>query len=259
MFVKEYMISTIARNNLKKDKNVLGKKWLKTYNNYFSDKDNIQRFIEVIKPLLADKELDILYVASASGLLGEELVKSLKRGRLTIVDISKKHLEENKNKKTKKVCFDLLKMDLDKKFDLIIMRSSLDYFPSQKLQVSVLKNIKKHLKKDGIFINQPAYISNLDERHQMSDIYNKTRKIGNRHFQSSDLHVLYEKAGFSNFKKIGEGKALRLTEKEHVERYEIDERDIKKIQNIIGEDCTSMKITKSGYKLNFRFPIFFAN
>lgn len=95
------MLTRIAKHNLSRDKNVLGKRWLSTYGSYFSDPDNIKSFIKATKTILPKKELDILYVASASGLLGERLIANLGRGNLTIVDISQKHLNENKNPKTK--------------------------------------------------------------------------------------------------------------------------------------------------------------
>jgi len=181
------MVSEISKFNLEKDGNVLGDKWLSVYGGYFSDEENIKMFINDVKPFLPNKKLNILYAASASGLLGERLIESLEQGNLTLVDISQKHLDENLNPKTKKVCIDLLEMNLGKKFDLIIMRSSLDYFPNKESQIKVLKVIKDHLKEGGIFINQPAYISDIHDRDLMSEAYNISDKIGKRFFQSTDL------------------------------------------------------------------------
>src|SRR3989344_8069421 len=154
----------ITRYNLEKDKNVLGKEWLSTYGGYFSDKENIELFINAVRPILPDKKLDILYVMSASGLLGEKLIETLGKGSLTIVDVSREHLDENKNPKTRKIHGDVLELDLEEMFDVVIMRSSMDYFSSKFLQVKLLEVIKKHLKPDGIFINQPAYIADVEER-----------------------------------------------------------------------------------------------
>lgn len=252
------MSSEIAKYNLEKDKKVLGKEWLSTYGSWFSDEENIQLFINAVKPTLPDKELDILYVASASGLLGERLINSLGKGKLTIVDVSQKHLDENRNPKTKKVCVDLLEMDLGKKFDLIIMRSSLDYFPSRLLQIKVLKIIKKHLKVGGLFINQPAYIPDIKERDLISKVYNTVDKIGVRFFQSTDMDSIYVEAGFGVPRKIGESKTMILTEKDHVERYELTSGDIETIRKILGENGKNIQITKDGYILKFEFPIFLA-
>ncbi|MFA5124794.1 MAG: class I SAM-dependent methyltransferase [Patescibacteria group bacterium] len=248
--------SKIVKYNLDKDKNVLGKDWLLTYGGYFSDEQNFKLFIKAVKPYLPKRNLDILYVASASGLLGEKLINSLGRGRLTIVDASSKHLSENKNPKTTKVCVDLLKMNLHKKFDLVIMRSSLDYFPSKKLQIKVLKIIKKHLKKDGLFVNQPAYIPNLDDRDTLSLAYNSSNKIGNRFFQSLDMVDIYKRAGFTAPQLIGRGKQMLLSDKDHIDRYKLDNSDIKRMQTILSKDRKAASVTKNGYRLKFEFPIF---
>lgn len=252
------MTTQIAKDNLIKDKNVQGKDWLLTYGNYFSDEENIQMFIDAVKPFLDDREIDILYVGSASGLLGEKLITSLGSGQLTLVDISQKHLDDNTNPKTIKVCADLLELNLGKKFDLIIMRSSLDYFPTRALQVQALKIIKKHLLPNGLFINQPAYIPVLDERDLVSDIYNRTSKIGDRFFQSVDLEEIYLDAGFQVSQKIGEGKIMNLTERDHIQRYELTAEEVKTIQDMISEKEGSqyVAVTDGGYSLKFEFPIF---
>jgi hypothetical protein len=251
-------ISDITEYNLDKDKNVLGKEWLSTYGGYFSDKENIKLFIDAVKPFLPNKKLDVLYVASASGLLGEELLKDLGKGHLTLVDISQRHLDENKNPKTTKLCLDLLKMDLGKQFDLIMMRSSLDYFSSKAMQIKVLKVIKKHLNEDGLFINQPAYIPNITERDIISEIYIQNKKMGNRFFQSTDLREIYAEAGFNELKKIGNGKVMVLTEKDHIERYNLGHKDIGAIKNKLKNVKNVAKITNEGYSIRFEFPIFLA-
>lgn len=248
--------SKIVKYNLDKDKNVLGKNWLSTYDGYFSDAENIKLFIKAIKPYLPNKDLDILYVASASGLLGEKLIKNLGRGQLTIVDASSEHLSENKNPKTIKICADLLKMKLRKKFDLIIMRSSLDYFPSKKLQIKVLKIIKKHLKTDGLFVNQPAYIPDLYDRDVLSLAYNSSDKIGNRFFQSLDITDIYKRAGFITPQIIGKGKQMLLSDKDHIKRYRLNKNDIENIKTILKKAKLYAAVTKNGYKLKFEFPIF---
>lgn len=245
--------------NLERDKKVLGENWLSTYGNYFSDLENIWLFIDSVKPLLPNKPLDILYVGSASGLLGEELLKALGQGSLTLFDISQEHLNANDNPQTKKICGDLLEMELNKKFDLIIMRSSLDYFPSNELQIKVLKIIKNHLKAGGLFINQPAYISDPKNRDLISQIYNSIDKIGNRYFQSTDLESLYREAGLTSFQKIGDGKIMIITEKDQTERYDLTATEIKTIQQIIGLKKTpNAEVTETGYILKFEFPIFTA-
>ena len=252
------MSTDIGAYNLDKDKRVLGKPWLSTYGSYFSDPENIQLFVDAAKSRLPDRELDILYVASASGLLGEALIHALGKGTLTIVDISQKHLNENTNSHTTKICADLLEMDLAQQFDVVIMRSSLDYFPSRKLQVNVLQIIKKHMKRDGIFINQPAYISNSNDCDLMSRAYNSNDKIGKRLFQSKDIGSIYVEAGFSIPEVIGQGKILQVNEQDHIDRYGITTQEIHRIQDILKSCKTYATVTESGYTMKFEFPIFLA-
>lgn len=260
-------ISVYSKKNLDRDKRVLGKKWNTTYNSYFSDTKNIESFIKVSFPYIKDikqKNISILYVGSAMGVLGEELVRFLgKHGMsacLTLVDISKKHLLENKNKETKKVQLDMLDMHIDSEFDVIIMRSSLDYLPTQNLQIKALKNIKKHLSNSGMFINCVAAMPTNISRDIANQVYASNNKIGTRHFQSQqDIHDLYEQAGFSQIKYIGSSSNLVITEKEHKERYHITQHEIKKIQNIIHQIKSKyLKVTEHGYYMEFIFPIYLA-
>jgi len=252
------MATRIAEKNLERDRNVQGKNWLFTYSSYFSDEENIQIFIDAVASVLSDKELDILYVGSASGLVGERLITSLGKGKLTLVDISQKHLNENINPTTTKICADILELNLEKTFDLIIMRSSLDYFPSKDLQIQVLKIIKNHLTPNGLFINQPAYIPPIEDRNLVSNIYNQTEKMGDRFFQSTDMKELYIESGFSEPQKIGDGKVMYLTEQDHIQRYELTYWEVKGIQDLIKKNRKSQYalVTSNGYKLRFEFPIF---
>lgn len=252
------MLSSVAKKNLKKDRRVLGENWHTVYGGYFSDPENIRQFIDTVIPFLPKRPLRILYAASAAGLLGETFLERLGTGTLTLVDISTKHLNENKNSLTEKVHGDLLTMNLARQFDLVLMRSSLDYFPSSDLQIRTLANIKHHLSPGGLFINQPAFIEEPKERDAMSAIYTKTRQIGDRYFQSNDLLQLYQHAGFNFFKKIGEGAELVLTEQDHIDRYGISSETVQRIRQMIPPDAQSMRVTTTGYELTFRFPIFLA-
>ncbi len=250
------MTSSITKYNLEKDKKVLGKKWLTTYGGWFSDEENIQNFIDSAQPFIPKGDISILYVASASGLLGERLIVKLGRGHLTIVDIGEEHLKENKNPLTIKIKADLLNLDLKKQFDLIIMRSSLDYFPSSDLQIKVLKNIVQHMTPHGVFINQPAFIEDLEERNCISRAYNSNNKIGKRFFQSSDLPFIYSKSGLSSPKKIGEGKIMEINQKDHIDRYDISDDDIDVMKNELKDVKNSAMVTNTGYIMKFSFPIF---
>jgi hypothetical protein len=53
---------------------------------------------------------------------------------------------------------------------------------------------------------------------------------------------------------------MKLTEKEHIERYKITKKEVIKIQNLINslkpKQRPNIDITTKGYKMNFNFPIY---
>ena len=252
------MISAIAIDNLAKDGRVLGKKWFQTYGGWFSDYENMQIFTDSVTQtnLLPNRKLEILYVGSASGALGEELIRTLGQGHLTLVDISQKHLALNTNPFTTKLCMDVLEMDLRKKFDVVMMRSFLDYFPSAAEQIQVLRIVRNHMRHDGVFINQPAFIPDTNARSIISRAYCSIPNIGRRWFQSWDIDDLYAEAEFNPTLKYGSGKRMRITEQDHIDRYAITPSDVVAIQSIVKDAKPFAEITEKGYALTFEFPIF---
>ena len=254
--------------NLLRDKKVLGKSWGQTYNKYFGNKKNMLAFVKKIFPHIPKKkELKILYACSGPGFLGEDLVSALEKKRikatLLLVDVSKKHLEQNKNPKTRKLCSDLLKARIREKFDVIIMRSSLDYFWTEKSQVRILKKLKRWLNAGGVFFNQAASMPTLVQRNLADKIYSSNNKIGKRHFQcDSDIFKIYKKSGFEKIRKIGTAPELKISEKEHAERYSISKEDVKRIQKISAKipakKRPNIKATETGYSMTFIYPIYSA-
>jgi hypothetical protein len=261
-------MKSVTAENLRKDIRVLGASWHTTYGSWFSNKKNINLFVKAVIPYLPKKKhLDILYVASASGLLGEALVSKLyKKGvncSLTLLDASAVHLNENNNPVTKKIAGDLLTVRLKSKFDIILMRSSLDYFPSEEMQVKVLVKIGKWLKKNGIFANQTASLPTVMERDLADAIYRKIPSIGDRHFQCpEDISILYGKAKWNFLSSTGSGLPLVVTEKEHQERYKISKKEITRVRSLIKKTPArkrpNIQLTRKGYRLRFEFPIYLA-
>lgn len=256
-----------SKQNLERDGKVLGNAWKKTYKGYFGNKNIMRKFIQIILPYVPTKKksISILYPASANGELGELLAQTLqKRGihtNLTIFDISKKHLLQNHNSKTKKIHGDWLSLKLKKKFDVIIIRSSLDYFSNEKMQVRALKKIKGWLEPQGVFFNQAASLSNRTERDLANRIYASNSKIGKRHFQcEDDIARIYFKTGFAGCKKIGIAPVLWVSEKEHAQRYSITSKEVARIQRLItrvpSRKRKNIKVTKQGYRMRFLFPIY---
>ncbi|MDO8647918.1 MAG: class I SAM-dependent methyltransferase [Candidatus Diapherotrites archaeon] len=259
---------SMARENLAHDSKVLGKKWNNTYNKYFGSKKNMLSFVKQVIPYtLKMSKVQVLYACSGPGFLGEELLNELEKKRiradLVLLDISKEHLSQNKNQKTRKICADLLKAKIEGKFDIIIMRSSLDYFWTEKTQIQALKKLEKMLKPTGVFFNQAASMPTLMQRNLADKIYSSNEKMGKRHFQCpADIAKICLAGGFSKIKKIGNAPELIVTEKEHIERYSTSKKNIAKIQGIINkipaEKRPNIKLTKTGYSLKFIFPIYAA-
>ena len=263
-----------TRRNLERDKLVVGKEWGKVYGGYFSDEKAIASFLDALKTQhwklgKLPSTPKILYLASGNGLLGEHVARHLEESgfgqpQLTIADASNEHLKQNENPQTRKVLADALDLQLNEKFDLIIMRSSLDYQPTPALQIQMLKRVAAHLKPGGIFINQAASFETQEERDLADAIYKTTPKIGDRHFQwKGDLPELHEAAGLTAPQQIGEAPVLALTHEDHVARYGITPKDVKRIQGLIreipAENRKAIKTTKNGYEVDCRFPIYAAS
>lgn len=255
-----------TKENLSRDRKVVGEPWAGVYRGYFSDGKVTQKFIIASEPLLEilPQEPEVLYLCSGNGFLGERLVEDLKRKGLkpkhTIVDASEEQLGQNKNPDTMKICADALGLDLGKKFDVIIMRSSQDYQPTARLQVELLKTVARHLKPEGIFINQAASFSTKEERDLADEIYRSTPEIGDRHFQlETEMAALHEKAGLGKPEIIGEAPALKLTHEDHAARYGIKLEDVRRIQALIKSTKGSgreVRATRAGYEIDCRFPIY---
>ncbi len=261
-------ITSVSARNLRRDRNVLGKKWAKTYRGYFGQRRPMTSFIESISLMLPHKKnISIFYPGSANGLLGERLVRDLEekgtRANLTLMDISVEHLNANTNPKTRKIVGDLLNFKLGQKYDVVIQRSSLDYLPTRQKQVIALQNIRKAMAKGGIFFNQAASMPSKIERDLADAIYHSNNRIGHRHFQwEGEINDLYEEAGFREVTKIADAPVLIITNKEHQERYQITNIEIQRIRRLIARVPKNLRpniqLTKMGYRMIFTFPIYAA-
>ncbi len=259
-------IHSVSKRNLSADRRVLGKPWKKTYRGYFGRRLVMRQFVDAVLPKIPKKrELRILYAGSGTGALGEELVEALgKKGitaKLTLLDASQEQLSQNSNPKTRKIQGDLLTAQMKELFDVIIMRSTLDYFPSKELQVRVLSRLRNWLAKGGVFFNQAASLPTISERNLADRIYRSNPNIGQRHFQAAqDISAIYQKAGFEKPRKIGDADALELTQTEHEQRYGVSKSQIRQIQRLIQKkpQAKHLKVTAQGYRLRFGFPIYAA-
>ncbi len=256
-----------TRRNLESDSRVVGKNWGKVYGGYFSDERVLNSFIRAGEKHWAElpKKPKILYLCSGNGLLGEHLAGHLREKglepALTIVDASPEHLEQNANPNTRKLLMDVLDMDLGEEFDVVIVRSAQDYQPTPELQVKMLETAARHLKPNGVFINQAASFDTKEARDLADRIYKTTPPIGDRHFQwPGDIGSLYERAGLTAPEKIGDAPVLALTHEDHATRYGVTREDIERIQSLIravpASKRTGIRVTGKGYEINCLFPIY---
>lgn len=264
----EQRIGRMTARNLRRDRRVMGTGWKRTYRGYFGNKKNMAVFVRMVLPRIPErKRIEIFYPGSGSGMLGEELVAGLQKqgihASLWLLDASKEQLGQNTNPKTKKMLGDIATAQPGKRFDMAIMRSTLDYFWTEKNQIAVLKRIRRWLKPGSVFFNQTASFPTTTERDLADRIYKSNDKIGQRHFQCpEDIERIYQQAGFQGIQKIGSAPGLILTEKEHQERYGIGMKEIAQIQAIIRSVPKQLrphiKTTPAGYRLEFSFPIYAA-
>ena len=99
----------------------------------------------------------ILDVGAGTGIITELFVKEDYKN-ITLLDISKRMLAKAKKRKLLKGCKfikqDIKKLKLNKKYDVIMSFFSLGletYFTEEET-VKLIKKIKKHLKKEGLFM-----------------------------------------------------------------------------------------------------------
>ena len=185
-----------------------------------------------------------------------------KNPSLTLVEASKEQLDQNANPATRKIHADALLLNLREKFDLVIMRSSLDYFPSREMQVRLLKRIAAHLKHRGVFVNQCASLPTVEQRDLANRIYAASDKIGRRHFQAdAEVKKLYAEAGFAA-RFLGHAPRLQITHRDHVQRYGLKPVEVVGIKEIIRGVPQGkrplIKEKRAGYEMSFTFPIYAA-
>lgn len=130
--------------------------WAKTYDSYIKNKtDNVlagKFIVDKIKKYLPRG--DVLDLGAGTGIITELFAKE--GFNVTLVDYSKEMLAKARRKRYLKnsnfVCGDIRKLNINKKFDLIISFFSFansSYFKENELD-NLFKIVKKHLKSKGI-------------------------------------------------------------------------------------------------------------
>lgn len=111
---------------------------------------------EVIESVVS-RGATILELGCGVGRVTHELVK---RGfEVNAVDNSKKMLAHVKD--AEKICSDIETLELDKKFDAVLLASNLINIPINATRRSLLKTCKRHLKPDGVLVIECFPVSAL--------------------------------------------------------------------------------------------------
>jgi len=161
--------------------------------------------LSILKYTFTSSNKKILDVGCGTGALGEALKK---KGNIVYgIDISKKSIEIAKKRLDKVVQIDLETENKlpfkEASFDLIIFGDVLEHFRDP---LSVLKNIRKYLKKDGIIIISLPNIANWEIRLKLlfgKFNYQKEGILDDTHVRFFTLKTakeLIKKAGLKIFK-----------------------------------------------------------
>ena len=255
------LVKKVNAVNVKADRLTFGK-WNDLTKDYFSNEKIIHElyaFFEKQKINLG-KEIEIVEVGSAEGLVGEYFKKKLKKDRrvhLTILDVVKEHLEKNRNKETKKVHLDLLKFNEIEKYGLVIMRSVLHYFSEEEQEI-VLKNVYHSLKKGGylllsVFIQYPS---------SMNLFLELNKAVGKNLTLLSKEEVQHNlfKAGFENVKFLGELTTWNCSSGNLKKRYNLSKEKIELMRRLIEKTPLNGKqgftVSKEGFSVPIPYKLF---
>ncbi|VVC71793.1 Methyltransferase domain protein [uncultured archaeon] len=265
-------LSALAKRNLHGDRNVQGKQWKTAVDGYWHSAKSAKDFIRLCRQELnaLPDAPRVLELGSADGFLGESVCAYLrskgKRPHLTLVDMSKAHLRENKHKHTRKIQADLLTLNLTKTaghFDLILMRSVLHYFPSAELQIQVLKRVRRHLAHGGVFLNQAFIAATPEESKLRSASRATTRKVGLRYMPyHRDVPRFYAKAGFTNMRNLGDMPLVHPSLASLIRRSDLTRADIQRTRAryalVPARLRPHLTLTKTAFKRTIPYKVYAA-
>lgn len=141
---------------------------------FFRDENVVKEFLDSLS-LIVDKlpsKIKILEIGSGTGILGISVDKYLKKlGFETEIILSDRNILDVQNYKAEVVNLDNKSLPFgDEFFDLVISRSVTHYEKNNHDETLVLKEIKRVLKPNGIYLTQSLYIENDNEVALHQDI-----------------------------------------------------------------------------------------
>ncbi|VVC71792.1 Methyltransferase domain protein [uncultured archaeon] len=251
-------LSKHAKQNLRADKRVQGKRWGKTYGGFWHNPANAQAFVRATNRYLRalPDEPAVLEVGSADGFLAETVASHLrklgKHPHVTISDMSAKHLAANPNPRTRKIQADLLTLNLTRtagRFDVILMRSVLHYFPTLALQTRVLRRLRRHLAPGGVLLLQDSVFERQREADLLTRIF-QTKLAPWRFNSTREIQTVTRHAGL-RATRVGFAPDIHVTHDDHARRYALTPADTRHIRALIqavpATDRPHHHLTKNGY------------
>jgi len=198
------------------------KDFAKIYDQLINCDIDYKAWSELILTICTEKSinyLDYLDLACGTGNMAEQICMKFKNTWL--VDLSNEMLSEAENKlrdmgvKAKYVCQDIKDLNLNKKFDLITCcLDSTNYILRETDLTNYFKNVKLHLKENGIFV------------FDINSYYKLTDTLGNNVYNYDDDYVTYIWENSLNNEIVDmfltffvrEGELYRRFDEEHRER-----------------------------------------
>lgn len=131
------------------------------YDELLQDEAALENWYQYISKYVKGK--DVLELASGSGVMA----KILKEHGYNVIasDLSKDMKEAaKKNFDGEYLIMNMVNFELDQKFDLILcICDSMNYLQDEEEMTAMFKNVRAHLKEDGVFIFDMHHIARIDE------------------------------------------------------------------------------------------------
>ncbi len=228
------------------------------FKGYFSSKDNVNPFLGCL-PDLENKNLKIADFGGGSGYLLDQVANFYQNKGCTVdcwlIDNNNEQVRNapNKFKKINKNC---LKFSKEKHFDIIIMRSVLQFFLNRQEKITVLNNISKSLKEKGTFINQALFFEKPDNKivAQSYRYFNRSLNIETL----EELIGLYNKSSFKNCKIEKFCPTMIVSDSDIKKRFMVNGAVIDKMRNLFNGNIKKshfIEVVGKNFKINCNYVI----
>jgi len=230
----------------------------KIFKGYFSSKETLNRFLECL-PKLKSKKIKIADFGGGSGYLLNQVKKFYQNKNCQvdcwIIDKDNEQLKTASNsfRKIEESCLRFYK---DGYFDIIIMRSVLQFLLSDKDKIAVLNNVCRSLKNNGTFVNQALFLEKPDNKivARAYQYFNRSLKIETL----EELIKLYNQSNFKNCKIQKFCPIMPVDQNDIQERFNVSKSVINKILNLFSRNIDkahSIEIKNKNFKINCGYVV----